>query len=515
MQPLTSAVFNFMDHGVGLCSVDDLEVLEANDTLISWLNIKSGTVSLADCIEPLDLSRIRKAISKKRKYRFCQESYSSTREDTIEFICKTIQLEDEHDYLLIQASVNNSEKNMKSLVNNHSILLEKNNQLLREEKLKAEAANRAKGQFFAAMSHELRTPLNGILGMVQQLAKTDLSGSQNHYLETVNESGQQLLAVINQVLDYSKIESSDLVLSPITSDLNSLIEQVIQICSSQAKTACGVKLMSKCSPDSLPLVYIDDVRFKQVLINLVNNALKFTHAGSVEVELLMGVTQGDHCEVEIYVTDTGIGIGEDKIQTIFNPFTQETLSTTREYGGTGLGLSICKQLVGLMGGVISVTSKVGSGSQFLIKLPLAISHEALKVVDASSKAGVDRSIIEGKNILIVDDIAVNREIIKMPLEEMDTQLYLAQNGVEAVDIFNANQIDLILMDCLMPIMDGFEATKAIRNSEINGDRVPIFAVTASISDELTQICKSAGMDEVLLKPFDFDELIYRIWNYLK
>lgn len=512
MGPLTPEVFNFLDQGVALCSVDDLEILDANSTIISWLNIQCGSENLTSCVHPKNLSRIKNAILKRRTYRFSQPCYSSAKADSVEVICKVVVLEGGRDFLLIQASINNSEERMKSLVNHHSILLESSNQLLQREKLKAEEACRAKSQFFAAMSHELRTPLNGILGMVQQLTRTGLSSSQTYYLETINESGQQLLSVINQVLDYSKIESSNLILNPVATDLKSLISQVVQICGGQGLSG-NVALSSRCDMEVVPLVYVDDVRFKQVLINLVNNALKFTREGSVEVRLKMSKEARGDCNVQLSVIDTGVGISEDKVNTIFEPFTQETLSTTRKYGGTGLGLSISKQIIDLMGGEIAVTSKFGYGSCFHIGLSLGISDEAKPVVGACDGIIVDRRFIEGKSILIVDDIALNREIIKMPLTEMNTHLFLAENGIEAVEVFQQNDIDLILMDCLMPIMDGFEATKLIRDSETNGNRVPIFAVTASISDELTQTCRAAGMDEVLLKPFDFDELIDRICAY--
>ncbi|AQS39195.1 signal transduction histidine kinase [Shewanella psychrophila] len=511
MRPLTLELFDLMDNGVGLCSVDTLEVLEANSALIAWLGLGPDENYLSDLINAEDLVRIKRSIEKKRKYRFCQTYLIHSREDTIEFICSTILLSDNQEFLLIQASVNNSDKYLKALVKNHAILLEKNNQLLLEQKLKAEAASRAKDLFLAAMSHELRTPLNGILGMVQQLGKSCLTNSQGHYLETINCSGQQLLAVINQVLDYSKIESSELVLHSVVTDLASIMTQVSKICSDQLLSDNNVEIHTQISPD-IPLVMVDDIRLKQILINLVNNALKFTHRGQVSLILELRSTTSKSCELTFKVVDTGIGISEERIEYIFDPFIQHSFSTTREYGGTGLGLSICKQLVDKMGGTINVTSQPNVGSQFMINLSLDISHDIIVSEGHSleKKCSHDVSIIKGKRILIVDDIALNREIIRMPLEELDTQLYLAENGVQAVELFKKHDIDLILMDCLMPVMDGFDATKAIRKMEVNGNRVPIFAVTASVSEEVTQTCKLAGMDEVMLKPFDFDQLIKKI-----
>lgn len=515
MRPLTSELLNLMDHGIGVCSIDTLEVLEANSHLIAWLGLKGGNNNLSDHIAADDLFRIKRSIEKGRKYRFCQQHLTHSREDTIEFICKTISLSDHQELLFIQASVNNSDKNLRSIVKNHASLLEKNNQLLLQEKLKAEAANNAKDQFLAAMSHELRTPLNGILGMVQQLSKTSLTSSQNHYLETVKGSGQQLLAVINQVLDFSKIESTDLVLHPVTTDLGAIIRQVSQMCGDQCASSGDVKLHIQIAPD-FPLVLIDDVRFKQIIINLVNNALKFTHKGQIKLILELTSVQDDVCEFLVCVTDTGIGICDERLEHIFDPFIQHSFSTTREYGGTGLGLSICQQLVEKMGGEIKVTSRLNVGSQFTINLSLPISHEIIgdEQESVDNKGSHNASIIKGKSIMIVDDIALNREIIRMPLEDMSPELHLAENGQQAVELFKLHHIDLILMDCLMPVMDGFEATKAIRKIEFNGNRVPIIAVTASISTEIAQTCKLSGMDEVMLKPFDFDQLIERIVNRL-
>ena len=511
MRPLTFELFDLMEHGVGLCSVDTLEVLEANSALIAWLDLGPNQNYLSDHINAEDLVRIKRSIEKKRKYRFCQAYLMHSREDRIEFICSTISLSDNQEFLLIQASVNNSDTHLKALVKNHAILSEKNNQLLLEAKLKAEAASSAKDLFLAAMSHELRTPLNGILGMVQQLGRSCLTSSQRHYLKTISCSGQQLLTVINQVLDYSKIESSELVLYPVVTDLASIMTQVSKICSDQLLSDPNVEFHIQISPD-IPLVIVDDIRLKQVLINLVNNALKFTHQGQINLILECRSTLGKFCELTFKVADTGIGISEERIEHIFDPFIQHSFSTTREYAGTGLGLSICKQLVEKMGGTINVTSQPNVGSQFMINLSLDISNDIIvgKEHSLEEKSCHDASIIKGKRILIVDDIALNREIIRMPLEELDTQLYLAENGAQAVEIFKVHDIDFILMDCLMPVMDGFDATKAIRKMEVNGNRVPIFAVTASVSEEITLACKLAGMDEVMLKPFDFEQLIKKI-----
>ncbi|QDO83124.1 hypothetical protein FM037_07655 [Shewanella psychropiezotolerans] len=397
MRPLTFELFDLMDHGVGLCSVGTLEVLEANSALIAWLELGPNQNYLSDHINAEDIVRIKRSIEKKRKYRFFQAYSIHSREDTIEFICSTISLLDNQEFLLIQASVNNSDKHLKALVKNHAILLEKNNQLLLEEKLKAEAANSAKDQFLAAMSHELRTPLNGILGMVQQLGRSCLTSSQSHYLETINCSGQQLLAVINQVLDYSKIESSELVLHPVVTDLASIMTQVSKICGDQLLSDHNVEFHTQMSPD-IPLVMVDDIRLKQVLINLVNNALKFTHQGQVNFILELRSRISKSCELTFKVADTGIGISEERIEHIFDPFIQHSFSTTREYGGTGLGLSICKHLVEKMGGTINVTSLPNAGSQFIINLSLDISHDIVvgKGHCVEETRSHDASIIKGK-----------------------------------------------------------------------------------------------------------------------
>jgi CheY-like chemotaxis protein len=373
--------------------------------------------------------------------------------------------------------------------------------------------------FLATMSHELRTPMNGILGVSQQMKNTDLDEDQLHYLKTIISSVSQLLSIINEILDFSKLDAKKLELHAIICDIKNVVEDVMQMCTGGIEESDDLSVRMIFKNEHYPLLVFDDIRFKQILINLINNAIKFTESGFVEVTLDSYLSSENTHTVEFCVSDSGVGMDENKITHLFDAFTQHDSSTTREFGGTGLGLAICKKLVDLMGGKIDVVSTPGEGSTFkvLVDFPLAISVcEDTAETDNEERNNDDivsaKEHLKGKQILIAEDTEVNRMVMEMAFEDCGVTLFMAVNGEEAVNIFSENSIDVVLMDCLMPIMDGFDATKTIRKNHCRN--VPIIAVTASTSNEIDKRCSDAGMNGVMLKPFDFDDLLITVASYL-
>jgi len=497
-----------LEVGIALCRLDDLMIIECNDTLSLWLNKRLSNTFLTSLFSEDENSRIKKSIQKNRKYRFSKDYKINKRDEAIQFSTKIVKMSDDKMYLLVRGVINNSDKLVKKMMLDYGSLVEKNKQLLHEEKSKAEAANNAKTLFLASMGHELRTPLHGVLGMSQKLFKTKLDTAQKEYLTTIKNSGDKLLLVMNQVLDFSNIEAGKINLIKEEVDLNKLIFEVINLYQYDLEAKKDLDLEVDFNTKNPLIVLGDNIRLKQILVNLINNAIKFTESGSIKLEVLSSSKNDKTYQIEIRVTDTGIGIDEDLQNEIFKPFIQVDSSTTRYYSGTGLGLSLTKSIVELMDGVISVDSKLGEGSCFRVELELPIFSSVNQTCDFAIEK------LKNKNILVVDDSALNREVIKVALEDVDSNIFHAENGLQAVEIFKSNKIDIILMDCLMPIMDGFESTKAIRLLEKKAENVPIIAITASTSTDIDLLCQEAGMNDVMLKPFDFNKLLSKLAFYI-
>jgi light-regulated signal transduction histidine kinase (bacteriophytochrome)/ActR/RegA family two-component response regulator len=419
---------------------------------------------------------------------------------------------------------------LSALLFNDTTRSERSREALEAAQKRSEHLAFLKSSFLANMSHEIRTPMNGILGMVQLFQTTTMNAEQQRYLDLIQHSSELMLALLNDILDLSKIDAERMELTEAPFDLSEMVNGVTNLLRSQAKEKSLLVCTNFESPSRW---YVGDaLRLQQVLTNLVGNAIKFTDTGEVVLRVHRPEAQKG-APLVISVSDTGIGITDEHLPHLFEKFRQADPSTTRKYGGTGLGLAISKELVSLMGGSIRVSSTPGAGSTFTVSLPMkpvagpsAQATEEMVALGnaltrpADSPGGEPRILVVESStagrILVVEDNKVNQTLLEVMLQKKGFQVEVAESGVEALDLYAKRRCDLILMDCQMPGLDGYETTARIRKAEGAGQHIPIVAVTANALPEDRQRCLDAGMDDYLPKPIKFSDLweVLRKWDCL-
>jgi signal transduction histidine kinase/ActR/RegA family two-component response regulator len=363
------------------------------------------------------------------------------------------------------------------------------------------AAEHAKDNFLATMSHEIRTPLTGLLGMTDLLAADDLSEKHTRYVQNIKNSGRHLLAVVSDVLDFSRIEAGKLELEAVSFSMIDVLENVRSMLFPEAAER-GLQMLIDVEDCPPPPVRGDPTRLAQVLINLVGNGIKFTQQGEVRIRLIHEVVDGGRVKLQVHVHDTGAGFPIEKEAQLFEPFVQADSSMTRRYGGSGLGLAISKRLLDAMGGVIEFDSIPGVGSHFWFELTLEQGEATTALVHETKSPPK----VACKRILVAEDVTLNRDLLSAVLSKQGHEVVFAQNGAEAVELVKQGRFDIVLMDVQMPVMDGVEATRRIRKLPGSRRKVTIVGLTANVIASDRERYLAAGMDDCLTKPIDWDKL---------
>lgn len=386
-----------------------------------------------------------------------------------------------------------------------NVELERLNSELQTARDQAVEASNLKSAFVANISHELRTPLAGVIGLNELLLSSSMAEDQRELAESIHDAATSLLVIVNDILDLSKIESGKAELESLPINVSSVIEDITAFLLPAAQRR-NLRLISTFDRSIPQFLMGDPTRLRQVLLNLISNSIKFTNSGEVNIKAYIDSQDGDSVTVGFSITDTGIGIAPEERRFLFQPFSQVDSSNTRKYGGTGLGLSICKRFVSLMGGEIGVESEKGKGSTFWFKIPFARAISSVATTGKRPKVVVE-PIPGNRRVLVVEDNNFIQLLVVKQLNNISVQTVTAKNGQEAVEAVRHENFDLILMDCQMPVMDGFDATHAIREMESGTDKHHIIiAMTASAMVGDQEKCLALGMDDYLSKPFSIEQL---------
>ncbi len=448
------------------------------------------------------------------------ELRNKAKDDTIYWVDTTIVpfLNDEgkpYQYIVIRTDIT-QQKEIEQELTAAKVIAENATSIAKEAQNKAESATeiaknamRAKQQFLSNMSHEIRTPMNAIIGFTKVVLKTELSVKQEEYLGAIKTSGDALIVLINDILDLAKVDAGKMTFEKIPFKLQDSISAMLHLFESKIQER-NLLLVKRYDAEIPKVIVGDPVRLHQIIINLVSNAVKFTHAGEISISVRLLEEDDQNVKVEFLVKDTGIGITDNKLETIFENFQQASSVTSRVYGGTGLGLAIVKQLVELQGGTVSVISESGKGSTFRIILDFQKTLEAAESVVDTVALDPD---IQNIKVLVVEDMALNQLLMKTVLDDFGFKSDIASNGKIAIDKMNANTYDIILMDLQMPEMNGFETTKHIRN--FMGSNIPIIALTADVATVDVAKCKEVGMNDYIAKPVDERVLYTKIVGLIK
>jgi CheY-like chemotaxis protein/nitrogen-specific signal transduction histidine kinase/HPt (histidine-containing phosphotransfer) domain-containing protein len=394
--------------------------------------------------------------------------------------------------------------------------LKKQNAQLQKKAIHADSANKAKSDFLAMISHEIRTPMNGVIGLTELLLDNDLDGQQKHFAELILASARNLLTLINSLLDFSKIEARKMVLDLAPFDLKKMLDEIVELYSLSGRQK-NLSVAADIDHQLRPSYIGDSYRIRQILVNFLGNAIKFTERGEIRIKVFVNECKDDMDLIRFEVKDTGPGIIREKQGELFQPFAQLDGPSRLRYGGTGLGLSICAKLIELMQGALGLNSEPGQGSTFWFQISLPAEQIGSSGVETTAGLfpgkkqklgnGIFNSILKYK-ILIVDDEPTNRMVLREILQRAGVEVVEAVNGLEAVDFCMHSSFDLVFMDCQMPVVDGFESTtKILSMGKETGKKLPpVVALTADATVETQQRCRDTGMVDYLLKPLDFDEL---------